>query len=181
MEGRAGAVPAAGRMACVPSPDADLLALLGTELGRLQRFALLLTGDPNAAEELVADAIAQTLPRWRAGRVHDGAAYLRRVMANQAARRWRRSRLGRDRDHHALGWTTTAPNIETDAVERDRAVRAVLLLPPRRRAIVVLRFYDDLPEARIADVLGIGVGTVKSQLSRALAQLRVTLDDREEP
>ncbi|MGZ7007927.1 MAG: sigma-70 family RNA polymerase sigma factor, partial [Ilumatobacteraceae bacterium] len=64
----------------------------------------------------------------------------------------------------------------SDAVEdRDRMLHAVMRLPTRRRAVVVLRFYDDLAEADIARVLGISVGTVKSQLARALEQLRVSL------
>jgi RNA polymerase sigma factor (sigma-70 family) len=66
------------------------------------------------------------------------------------------------------------------AVERDRTLRAVMRLPPRRRAVVVLRFYDDLPEAEIAGLLGVSVGTVKSQLSRALEQLRADLGTLEE-
>jgi RNA polymerase sigma factor (sigma-70 family) len=64
--------------------------------------------------------------------------------------------------------------------ERDRTLRSVMRLPLRRRAVVVLRFYDDLTEADIARILGINIGTVKSQLARALEQLRVslgTLDD----
>jgi RNA polymerase sigma factor (sigma-70 family) len=60
-------------------------------------------------------------------------------------------------------------------VERDRTLRAVMRLPVRRRAVVALRFYDDLTEQQIADTLGVALGTVKSQLSRALEQLRVEL------
>ena len=79
------------------------------------------------------------------------------------------------RDHLALDWLGTSPDLEAVAAERDRTLRAVMRLPVRRRAVVVLRFYDDLPEARIAEVLGISTGTVKSQLSRALEQLRADL------
>lgn len=162
------------------SPPADLLVALGDELEALQRFALLLTGDSHAAEDLLADAIARTLPRWRAGEVRDVTAYVRRVVVNLAARGWRRRRISRDRDHHAVEWTTPALELDTGVVERDRVWAAVLALPPRRRAVVVLRYYDDLSEPRMAELLGIGVGTVKSQLSRALDQLRAALDDGDE-
>jgi RNA polymerase sigma factor (sigma-70 family) len=65
--------------------------------------------------------------------------------------------------------------------ERDRTLRAVGSLPPRRRAVVVLRFYEDLTLEQIAQVLDVRVGTVKSQLARALAHLRTELDDRDTP
>ena len=163
------------------SSPAEFLVILGAELASLQRFALLLTGDSHAAEDLLADAVALTLFRWRAGDVHDGAAYVRRVMTNLAARRWRRRRIGRDRDRHAIEWNAPAPDLEMQVVERDRAWAAVMSLPPRRRAVVVLRYYDDLSELRIAELLGIRVGTVKSQLSRALDQLRSALEDGDKP
>ena len=116
------------------------------------------------------------LPRWRADGIDDCGAYLRRVVVNLVRRRWRRLALARRRDHHAVGWTTTDAGASSEVVEdRDRTLRAVMKLPMRRRAVVVLRFYDDLAEADIAQVLGINVGTVKSQLARALEQLRVSL------
>ncbi|MGB8860320.1 MAG: sigma factor-like helix-turn-helix DNA-binding protein, partial [Ilumatobacteraceae bacterium] len=69
----------------------------------------------------------------------------------------------------------------SELAERDRTLRAVAALPPQRRAVVVLRFYDDLSEAGIAEVLGIGLGTVKSTLSRAVEQLRTALEAQEGP
>ena len=155
--------------------DADFVAALAGDLPRLQRLARLLAGDADLAEDLVAEAIARSLPRWRSGQVADLSVYLRTVTVNLASRRWGRRRMGRERDHRALDWVR--PSIDGDAltVERDRTLRAVWALPPRRRAVIVLRFYDDLTEQQIAEVLGIGVGTVKSQLSRALEQLRTQL------
>jgi RNA polymerase sigma factor (sigma-70 family) len=89
--------------------------------------------------------------------------------------------LARRRDHHALDWMSVVLTDSNEVVdERDRTLRSVMRLPLRRRAVVVLRFYDDLTEADIARILGINIGTVKSQLARALEQLRVslgTLDD----
>lgn len=157
--------------------DGDFVSLLAAELPRIQRIARLLVGDAEGAEDLVAEAIARTLPKWRTGRIDDGGAYLRRVVVNLAGRRWRRRVLARERDHRASEWSSQTHGVDTDAsiAERDRTLRAVRALPPRRRAVVVLRFYDDLSEAQIAAVLGINVGTVKSQLSRALEQLRTDL------
>jgi RNA polymerase sigma-70 factor (sigma-E family) len=160
--------------------DASFVEVLGSELPRLQRIARLLADDAAAADDLVAEAIVRTLPKWRAGSVADPAAYLRRVLVNLAKRRWRRRVLSRRRDRYALEWLQPASDATADSAERDRTLRAVAALPPQRRAVVVLRFYDDLPEARIAEVLGIGVGTVKSTLSRAVEQLRETLGAQEE-
>ncbi len=83
-------------------------------------------------------------------------------------------------DRHAREWSLAGPEIEGVVVTRDLALRSLARLPVRRRAIVVLRFYDDLSEASIAAVLGVSVGTIKSQLSRALEQLRRDLATLEE-
>lgn len=162
-----------------PAGDAGFTELVGTELPRLQRIARLLVGDAEAADDLVAEAIARTLPKWRAGGVQDPPAYLRRVLVNVAHRRWRRRRLSLRSDHRALDWVQPAGDSAVVSAERDRTLRALGALPARRRAVVVLRFYDDLSEAQIAAALGIGVGTVKSTLSRALEQLRVALEAQE--
>ncbi|MBI5089269.1 MAG: SigE family RNA polymerase sigma factor [Actinobacteria bacterium] len=159
----------------VGADDDEFLDVVSDELPRMQRVARLLTGGAESADDLVAEAIARTLPRWRNGDVADGPAYLRRVVVNLATRRWRRRAIASRRDHAALDWVQPAPSFDSLAAERDRTLRAVLRLPARRRAVVVLRFYEDLPEAAIADILGVEVGTVKSQLSRALEQLRADL------
>ncbi len=159
----------------LPPADATFAEMVGSELPRLQRIARLLVGEGEAADDLVAEAIARTLPKWRGGVVADPPAYLRRVLVNLANRRWRRRRLSLRSDHHAIDWLQPAGDHQREAVERDRTLRAIAALPVRRRAVVVLRYYDDLPEARIAEVLGISLGTVKSTLSRALEQLRVQL------
>ncbi len=156
--------------------DVEFVRMLAVELPKVQRIARLMSGDADVAEEVVAEAVARVLPRWRADGIDDCGAYLRRVVVNLIRRRWRRLALSRRRDRHALGWTTDAALESSEVVEdRDRTLRAVMKLPPRRRAVVVLRFYDDLAEADIAQLLGISVGTVKSQLARALEQLRVGL------
>jgi RNA polymerase sigma-70 factor (sigma-E family) len=158
----------------------DFVERLAPQLPRLQRLARLLTGSPEAAEDLVAEAIARSLPRWRAGRIADPTSYVRTVLVHLASARWRRRALSARRDHAALGWLTPPPDVAESAAERDRTLRAVMRLPVRRRAVIALRFYDDLSEQQIADALGIALGTVKSQLSRALEQLRVELGALEE-
>ncbi len=159
--------------------DDGLIAALRPALPRVQRIALALTNDPQAADDLVADAVTRILPKWRAGTVRDPGQYLKRVTVNLATRRWRRRALGRARDHRAIDWSPVAPDVERIVVDRDLTMRAIRALPPRRRAIVVLRYYDDLSLDQIAELLGIDVGTVKSQLSRALEQLRTTLEGQE--
>ena len=146
----------------------------------MQRIALALTNDPQAADDLVADAVTRILPKWRAGTVRDPGQYLKRVTVNLATRRWRRRALGRARDHRAIDWSPVAPDVERIVVDRDLTnARRLGRSLPRRRAIVVLRYYDDLSLDQIAELLGIDVGTVKSQLSRALEQLRTTLEGQE--
>lgn len=162
-----------------PQNDVGFVEMLGAELPRLQRVARLLVGTGDVADDLVAEAIARTLPKWRSGTVADPAAYVRRVLVNLANRRWRRRRLSLRSDHFALDWTPQAADHSTDSAERDRTLSALHRLPVRRRAVVVLRYYDDLSEAAIASVLGISVGTVKSTLSRAIEQLRAELETQE--
>ncbi len=159
--------------------DEALWATVAEHLPRLGRFALGLTGSPDAADDLVAEAIARTLPKWRTGNVAEPVAYVRRVMVNQAARRWRRREVSRRLDHHAHDWQRPSNDATATVDDRDRTLSAVLTLPVRRRAIVLMRFYDDLPIADIARQLDIREGTVKSQLSRALDQLREQLQEQQ--
>lgn len=136
----------------------------------LQRTAYLLTGDWALAEDLVQTALARSWPAW--GRIQhaDPEAYVRRVLVNTHASWWRRRWRGEVP-------TQTLPDrvrVEQDGGRHDRpALHAALLrLPPRQRAVVVLRFSEDLSEAATAELLGISVGTVKSTTSKALARLR---------
>jgi RNA polymerase sigma-70 factor (sigma-E family) len=159
------------------SRDDAFVHALSEHLPRVQRIARLLVAEAAEADDVVADAVAAVLPRWRDGRVEDLPAYLRRAVVNRARRGWRRRLLAGSRDAASAQWTQTAPDVELAAADRDRTLRALRRLPPRRRAVIVLRYYDDLGEADIAATLGISVGTVKSQLSRALEQLRAALVD----
>lgn len=140
----------------------------------LLRFAHLLTGDPDRAADLVQDALERTLLAWsRINRKDDPEGYVRRAIVNRHVSVWRRLRRER-----LVADLPESPY--DDAGVRDGELWAALgTLPPRQRAVLVLRYYEDLSEADAASVLGCSVGTVKSQSARALARLRdrVTIDE----
>ncbi len=134
----------------------------------LLRTAYLLTGDHGLAEDLLQTALAKSWFAW--GRI-DGPPepYVRRVLTTTYATWWRR----RWRAERPAGELPDRPAAAGPSVEdRDALWRALAVLPRRQRAVVVLRYYEDLSETDTAEALGISRGTVKSQASRALAALR---------
>jgi len=140
----------------------------------LSRTAYLLTGDHHSAEELVQSALVRTARHWR--RVVLGGnpeAYVRRVMINERASWWRRRRPS----------TSQVPDRPDGGDESDRTAQRLTLatalaaLPPRQRAVLVLRYYHDYSVDEVADVLGCAPGTVKSQTHHALRRLRALLPD----
>lgn len=133
----------------------------------LLRFGHVLTGDPHQAEELVQQALVSTWARWRSIKHDQPHAYVRRAMVHTHTSWWRRSRR---EAHLPAGFDAAAPEGH-DLGERDRIIAALRHLPPRQRAVIVLRYYEDLSEAGIAEILGCSAGTVKSQASRALKTL----------
>ncbi len=138
----------------------------------LTRSAWLLTGDEMAAQDLVQVALVKTWARWaRLARRDAPEAYVRRVMLSTFLT-WNRRRW---RGEFPVAAVPDQPEPRDAAAEADvrRAVsQALRTLPGRQRAVVVLRFFDDLTEAQAADILGCSVGTVKSQTSKALSRLR---------
>lgn len=142
------------------------------ELGRL---AYLLTGDHLAADDLTADAFLAAWRQWdRVWAADQPLAYMRRVVVNLAASRIRR--LTRERIRLPLFHVSDADMTAGPDGAAVVDVRAALQqLPDRRRACVVLRHALDLPESEVADLLGISVGTVKSQTSKGVAQLQEKL------
>lgn len=138
--------------------------------GRLHATAFLLTRDHGLAEDLVQTALARSWRAWR--RVHgDPEPYVRRVMVNAFVSSRRRRWWGEQPTEHL---PDAAGRDEYAEVDRRLGVAELLgRLPARQRAVVVLRYVEDLPEREVADLLGCSVGTVKSQASRALAALRV--------
>jgi len=134
--------------------------------GALLRTAYLLTRDRHLAEDLVQTALAKA---WSARRriVGDPEPYVRRIMVNEFA-------SGRRRKWRGEQPTAEPPDTHRPPDEPDPDLwHALANLPRRQRAVVVLRFFDDLTEAETARTLGVSVGTVKSQTARALAKLRV--------
>jgi len=131
------------------------------------RLALLLTGDRWQAEELLQDSLVRIYERWRKLAQHDDLhAYLRRALANNHTSMWRRRR--RESLVADVPDRAAAAGSEADVEVK----RALMALPARQRAVVVLRLYEDLSERQTAEALGCSVGTVKSQYARALEKLR---------
>lgn len=136
---------------------------------RLVRLAYLIIGSAPAAEDLVQDAFAKL--HERSGEVRRPAAWLRAVVANAAKNEVRRQ-VNRRRLLVRLG----AERVVDPPAEPTDMLRALAQLTARQRAVVVLRYYEDLPESEIAALLRIRPGTVKSSLHRALQALRAELD-----
>jgi RNA polymerase sigma-70 factor (sigma-E family) len=138
----------------------------------LQRTAYLLTGDWALAEDLVQTALARAWPRWeRIQRRDDPEIYVRRVMVNTWAT-WSRRRWRGERPSAAVPDSAATGDVAEEVTVRIGLREALGSLTPRQRAVLVLRVYDDLSEAQVADVLNCAVGTVKATMSQALAKLR---------
>lgn len=154
-----------------PAERTDTItSLFEAEYGRLCRLAFLLTGDTSRAEEIVMDAFVRSLSRWRT--VREPSAYVRRAVVNLCRNRRRRAFLER-----ALPLGRERVTLPTEPA--DDVWAAVRSLPPRQRAAVVLRYWDDLGDAEIARTLGCSVGTVKSQLAKARASLARVLEENQ--
>ena len=135
---------------------------------RLLRTAYLLVGERHLAQDLVQTALAKSWFSWK--RIQGNPEpYVRKVMVTTATSWWQR------RWHGEVPTETILEEGRADSSSDDHVDvwRAIEHLPPRQRAVVVLRFYEDLTERQVADVLGCSVGTVKSQCAKALAKLRV--------
>jgi RNA polymerase sigma-70 factor (sigma-E family) len=169
--------------------DREVAALFDAHYTPMCRLAFVILGDGAVAEEIVMEAMLKTFTGW--GRIRDpqrADVYLRRTVVNLC-----RSRIRRKAIEARIGLAPARPDPQTgarrpgsdrqdewdpDVHERGRLVsQAVRSLPPRQRACVVLRYYEDLPEARIAEILDCSTGTVKSQLSKARSKLQRELSD----
>jgi RNA polymerase sigma-70 factor (sigma-E family) len=141
-------------------PDGGFARFVMARSRALTRAAYLLTGDHHVAEDLVQEALGRAAGCWR--RIQgDPEPYVRRIIYNQNVSRWRRHRSA---EVGAERLPQTAVPGHADAVVRRLTLREALLrLPPRQRAAVVLRFYEDLSEAETARVLGCSVGTPKDR------------------
>ena len=157
--------------------DDEFAAYMAARQPSLLRTAYLLTGDRHTAEDLVQTALAKLYLSWdkvQRRELVDG--YVRRILVNEHNSLWRRAWKRREVS------TGEVPDRDSVTDARDHGEGAALwkfvqTLPTRQRAVIVLRFYEDLSEAETAEVLGISVGTVKSQASRALAAMRSRVQD----
>jgi RNA polymerase sigma-70 factor (sigma-E family) len=136
----------------------------------LLRTALLLTGDHHRAEDLVQEALTKVALRWRRLASGNPEGYARQIIVRDNISWWRKRRL------EVVGGVSASTATVADgsaATERRLLLDAALaVLTPRQRAVVVLRYYDDLSERDTAEALGVSVGTVKSQTHLALRRLR---------
>jgi len=152
--------------------EADFRDFVTARSAALHRSAYLLTGNWATAEDLVQTALTKTYLAWRRiGDIGSVEAYARRVLYTTNVSWWRRMW----RNEHPTEQMPERPGGDDHAdahVERDLMWRFVCKLPPKQRAVLVLRFYEDMSESETASLLGIAAGTVKSQCSRALANLR---------
>lgn len=153
--------------------EAAFAEFVTREWSRLVRVGYLLTGDVGRAEDLVQQALVKVHRHWpRVRHTASPYAYTRAAVANESASWWRRRRVPETLGEipvHAVGATGDAfAAVDT----RAELLQCLQRLPPRMRAIVVLRYYDGLSEAETAQALGISVGSVKSQTSRGLDRLR---------
>lgn len=139
---------------------------------RLVRTAYLLCGDRGHAEDLVQTALLRTARRWGRAR-RQPEAYARRVVVNLTKDRWRD--LARRPSETAMGDTEVAITVTDGVADRDQLLRAARALPEGQRAVLVLRYFDDLSIEDTARALGCTTGSVKSQTARALSRLRAAL------
>lgn len=141
--------------------------------GRLRRAAYLMCGDPDQAEDLLQEALITLAEKWES--VTHPDAFVRTVIYRQRVSWWRKRR------HEVAVEHLPDRGVEDGAEDRarDAEVRDVLrALPPRQRAALVLRYFEDLTEAQTAEVMGIATGTVKSLSHQAMARMRAELSAR---
>jgi RNA polymerase sigma-70 factor (sigma-E family) len=159
----------------------DFRSYVAARSPALLRTAYMLTGNRADAEDLLQTALAKTYLAWERIREREAVdGYVRRVMVNTQTSWWRRRRV----DEYASGELPEAPAGRDETADldlHDALWTALSTLPKRQRAMVVLRYYEDLSEAETAQVMGVSVGTVKSTTSRALAKLRDTAGLRDDP
>jgi RNA polymerase sigma-70 factor (sigma-E family) len=154
----------------VRGPDPDFEEFVTARGPRLLRVAWLLTGDAHLAEDLLQTVLAKVWPKWQRIAGDSPEAYVRKAMVNTFSSWWQRRWRG-EVPHDVLPEVAAADVF--DAVDLEHSLAAAIrLLPARQRAVVVLRYFEDLSVEETAEVLGCRAGTVKSQAAKALATLR---------
>jgi RNA polymerase sigma-70 factor (sigma-E family) len=153
--------------------DAAFVAFVEQHSRRLLRSAELLTGRPDAAEDLVQTALLRLYRHWPRVAGDEPLAYVRRVMVN-ARRDWWRRRSSWEQPVSSVPDAPASGDAVGDQAARDALARALAPLSRRERTVLVLRYYEDLSEAEVAALLSVSPGTVKSTASRALAKVRLS-------
>lgn len=155
-----------------PATGASFDDFVAARSTALWRSAFLLTGDRHKAEDLLQAALVKTWRRWDRIERHETAeAYVRRALVTTYTDWWRRRWKGEVPTDELPDSAGATDETDRSDVRRD-VLTALAGLPRGQRAVLVLRYFDDLTEQQTADALGISVGTVKSQGSRAIAALR---------
>jgi RNA polymerase sigma-70 factor (sigma-E family) len=162
------------------SLEAEFTAFVAGRGQTLLRIAYALSGDRRVAEDLVQGALAKAYAKWP--RIHgDAEAYVRRIIYNDRASSWRRPSRHREVSVAELPDRPSTGVPELQIADRLALREALLSLPPRQRAVLVLRYLEDRSVQETAQVLGCRPGTVSSLASRALVTLRTLVDDIDEP
>jgi RNA polymerase sigma-70 factor (sigma-E family) len=156
----------------VSDVERDFGAFVAARATSLLRVAYLACGDATEAEDLLQTALERTYRSWDRVRHDSPEPYVRRVIINTAISRARRRAILSIIPMHSPPERSARA---TDVDLRHVLMEALRALPPRQRAVIVLRYWEDLSETQTAEVLGCSVGTVKSQASKALAKLRSAL------
>jgi RNA polymerase sigma-70 factor (sigma-E family) len=156
--------------------DEDFAEFAAASYGGLRHAAYLLTGDRHTAEDVAQTALVRTYAAWSRVRRDDAYAYARKVLVNHVTDRWRRR--GREYPVGELPERDSSPDPADEVALRHWLTGALATLTVKERAVIVMRYLFDQPEAAVAKDLGITVGTVKSTSSRALAKLRASAGSR---
>jgi RNA polymerase sigma-70 factor (sigma-E family) len=155
---------------------AELEGFLAERANHLLRTAVLLSGSREAGEDMLQTAVERLLRRW--GRFDgDPEAYLRRTLCNLATDGYRRAGRWRQKERLLRSGLRESLDVTSEVDLRDALVRLLLQLPARQRAVLVLRYWEQLTDAETAALLGCPQGTVKSAGSRGLARLRELADE----
>lgn len=160
--------------------DRELSALFLDHYDPLRRLAYVMLGDGQQAEEVVMEAFAKAMTKWNLfSRAEHPHAYMRQIVVNLCRSKIRRFVLERkvtEMFKHDEERREPVPGVEAHGLNMD-VWAAVMKLPERQRACIVLRYLEDMTEPEVAEVLNVPVGTVKSQLNRARGKLSKMLDD----
>ena len=141
----------------------------------LVRLARLLTDDEHRADDLVQDVLAKAYPRWaRILRADDPDRYVRRMLVNARNSWWRRAARRHELSVPAIR-PVPAVDPALDSADRDALWQLVAALPARQRAALVLRYYEDLDDTAIAEILGCSAVTVRTHVMRGIAALRANV------